>query len=218
MTDMLRRIQRATAYQVQTLGRTRRSDTGSQSAAELCTLTAQSHDDFDINSSHADSSSNSKDQTSASHKKLSAMRRYKSRVTGWKTGVVNFAVCACIVLTINMVVSIWGSAAYKRKVLTEGNCEQTKRLNSGLHVLINILSTILLSGSNYCMQCLSAPTREEVDSAHSARKWLDIGIPSIRNLRRISRPRLVVWVLLGLSTAPLHLLYVDSVSIPVINR
>lgn len=212
MTDMFKRIQRATAYQVQTFGRTRRSDTSSHSAAELYTLTAYSHDDFD-NSTHADNSSDS--QTSALVKRLSPVRRYKSRVTGWKPGVVNFAVCACIVLIINMVVSIWGSAARKGKVLAEGDCQQIKRLNSGLHIIINILSTILLSGSNYCMQCLSAPTREEVNSAHSARKWLDIGIPSIRNLRRISRPRLVVWVLLGLSTAPLHLLYVDIVSIPV---
>jgi hypothetical protein len=212
---MFKRIQRATASQVRTFGRTRSSDTGSQNAAELRTLTAQSHDDFGLNSSHADNSSDSKDQTSALVKRLSPVRRYKSRVTGWKPGVVNFAVCSCVVLIINMVVSIWGSAAYKRKVLTEGNCEQIKRLNSGLHILINILSTILLSGSNYCMQCLSAPTREEVDSAHSTRKWLDVGIPSFRNLRRISRPRLVVWVLLGLSTAPLHLLYVDIVSIHV---
>lgn len=212
---MFKRIQRATAYRVQTFGRTRSSDTGSQNAAELRTLTAQGHDDFDTNSSHADNSSDSKDQTPALVKRVSPVRRYKSRVTGWKPGVINFAICACVVLIINMVVSIWGSAAYKRKVLTEGNCEQIKRLNSGLHVLINILSTILLSGSNYCMQCLSAPTREEVDSAHSTQKWLDVGIPSFRNLRRISRPRLIVWVLLGLSTAPLHLLYVDTISIPV---
>jgi hypothetical protein len=206
MTDMFKRIRRSIAYQVQTFGRTRRSDTASQNAAELHILTAQSHDDFDLNSSQADNFSDSKDQTSALAKRLSTVRRYHSRATGWKPGVINFAVCACVVLIINMVVTIWGSAAYKRKVLAEGKCEQIKRLNSGLHVLINILSTILLSGSNYCMQCLSAPTREEVDSAHSARKWLDVGIPSIRNLRRISRLRVVVWVLLGLSTAPLHLL------------
>lgn len=203
---MFKRIQRSITYHVQTFSRARRSDTASQSTTELHILTAQSHDDFDLNSSQADNFSDSKDQTSALAKRLSSVRHHSSRVTGWKPGVINFAVCACVVLIINLVVSIWGSATYKQKVLTEGNCEQVKRLNSGLHVLINILSTILLSGSNYCMQCLSAPTREEVDSAHSARKWLDIGIPSIRNLRHISRPRLVVWVLLGLSTAPLHLL------------
>ena len=203
---MFKRLQRATAHQVRTLRHTRGGNTGSQNAAELHTLTTQSDDGFDANSSQADNSSDSQNNTSASGKRLSSVRRYKRRVTGWKPGVLNFAVCACIVLIINMVVSIWGSAARKGKVLAEGDCQHIKRLNSGLHIIINILSTILLSGSNYCMQCLSAPTRAEVDSAHSAQTWLDVGIPSFRNLRRISRRRLVVWVLLGLSSAPLHLL------------
>jgi hypothetical protein len=203
---MFKRIQHAAAHQFRSFSRTETSRTGSQNAAELDTLTARMDDDFDTNSSRTNSPSNRKMKSPSVVGGLSTVRHYKSRFTGWKPGVLNFAVCACIVLIINMVVSVWGSAAYKRKVLTEGNCEQIKRLNSGLHVLINVLSTILLSGSNYCMQCLSAPTREEVDRAHSTRKWLDIGIPSIRNLRCISRPRLVVWILLGLSTAPLHLL------------
>ncbi|KAH7392189.1 hypothetical protein DE146DRAFT_661877 [Phaeosphaeria sp. MPI-PUGE-AT-0046c] len=57
------------------------------------------------------------------------------------------------------------------------------------------------------MQCMTAPTRGEVDRAHAARRWLDIGVPSFRNLRRIGRDRLVLWLLLGLSSLPLHLLY-----------
>lgn len=57
------------------------------------------------------------------------------------------------------------------------------------------------------MQCLSAPTRKEIDRAHARGVWLDIGIPSVRNLRYISKRRVLIWALLGLSSLPLHLFY-----------
>lgn len=59
-----------------------------------------------------------------------------------------------------------------------------------------------------CQQCLSSPTRIEVDKAHAQGRWLDIGIPSIRNVRHLSRQRIKLWVLLALSSLPLHLLCV----------
>jgi hypothetical protein len=121
-------------------------------------------------------------------------------------GALHFAVWATIVFLINVTITIWGSTYSKSGVLLEGDCDRVKRLNTGLHVLINVLSTILLSGSNYCMQCLSAPTRSEVDSAHAKGTWLDIGIPSIRNVKHLSRKRTILWVLLALTSLPLHLL------------
>lgn len=131
----------------------------------------------------------------------------KSTFTGWRFGALHFATWAAIVFTINIVVSIWGGVYQKAKgSLSEGDCGDIKNLNRGLHIFINILSTILLSGSNYCMQCLSAPTRTDIDRAHAKRLWLDIGVPSIRNLRHISRRRFWLWLLLGLSSVPLHLL------------
>lgn len=60
------------------------------------------------------------------------------------------------------------------------------------------------------MQVLVCPTRTEVDKAHANASWLDIGIPSLRNLRAISRVRIVMWGIIGLSSFPLHLLYVHS--------
>lgn len=56
------------------------------------------------------------------------------------------------------------------------------------------------------MQCLSAPTRKEVDEAHAKGKWLDIGVPSVRNLTSIPKLRLGMWVGLGLTSLPLHLM------------
>ncbi|KAK2027464.1 hypothetical protein LX32DRAFT_694763 [Colletotrichum zoysiae] len=43
-------------------------------------------------------------------------------------------------------------------LLYDGDCETVKRLDRGLHLLIN-LSTGILSASNFCMQLQAAPTR-----------------------------------------------------------
>ena len=117
---------------------------------------------------------------------------------------------------------IWASARYKVVerigTILDGSCEKTKNLSLWLHLAINALSTILLGASNYCMQCLSSPTRQEVDKAHNQGIWLDIGVPGIRNLRRISRRRLVLWMLLTLSSIPLHLLYNSAVFITLATQ
>ncbi|KAK3899103.1 hypothetical protein C8A05DRAFT_46749 [Staphylotrichum tortipilum] len=47
-------------------------------------------------------------------------------------------------------------------ILFEGSCSRVRTLNTALHVVINALSSVLLAGSNYCMQCLSAPTRSQM--------------------------------------------------------
>ena len=66
------------------------------------------------------------------------------------------------------------------------------------------------------MQRLSAPTREEIDKAHRKGDWLDVAVPSARNLWRINRWRGVGWLLLAISSLPLHLLY-NSVIFTEIN-
>lgn len=68
--------------------------------------------------------------------------------------------------------------------LYDGHCDKVKRLDLWLHLFINVLSTLLLGASNYCMQCLAAPTREDIDKAHGQNGWMDVGVPSVRNLRR----------------------------------
>lgn len=77
-------------------------------------------------------------------------------------------------------------------------------------MLINILSTILLGASNYCMQRISAPTRKDIDSARAQGKMVDIGVLSIRNLLRIGGKRRILYTVLTLSSLPLHLLYVST--------
>jgi hypothetical protein len=49
---------------------------------------------------------------------------------------------------------------------TKGETKQITTISMAYHVLINILSTILLTSTNYAMQILCAPTRREVEKAH----------------------------------------------------
>lgn len=84
-------------------------------------------------------------------KKTLVQRLLGDRFTGWRFGVLHFAVWATIVFIINLTVTIWGSTQRESGILLDGDCDRVKNLNTALHVLINVLSTILLSGSNYCM-------------------------------------------------------------------
>ena len=61
------------------------------------------------------------------------------------------------------------------------------------------------------MQRLSTPTRTEVDLAHAKRNWLDIGVPSPKNLGYIQRSRAALWLVLAVSSLPLHLFYNSAV-------
>lgn len=88
--------------------------------------------------------------------------------------------------------------------LHQGDCKQVKMFGTGAHVCINILSTLLLGASNLCMQLLVAPTRKEIDLAHRKKIWLDIGIPSWRNLSNIKPSRKWLFFTLMISSVPLH--------------
>lgn len=127
---------------------------------------------------------------------------------------------ACItvtssVLLLNLTLAIFAATSLSAEGDTgittayEGDCTVAARSTTGLHLLVNILSSLLLGASNYCMQRLVAPTRKEIDKAHAKKKWLDIGMPSVRNLASISKGRVAIWVLLGLSSIPLHFVYGD---------
>ena len=80
-----------------------------------------------------------------------------------------------------------------------------------MHLVIDVLSALLLRASNMCMQLLAAPTRPEIHRAHNDFYRLDIRVPSNRNLEYISRERLIVWVILGLSSVPLRFLLVNDI-------
>lgn len=163
-----------------------------------------------------EASTNCTEPTDGLHKQVSVERKgflKKAQcLNGWRMGLALCAATACTVVMINLVLAVWALSKYGLNkggigTIQEGNCKTTRRLSLWLHLVINVLSTLLLGASNYCMQCLASPTRDEVDRAHRQNTWLDIGVPSVRNLTRISRYRIILWWLLIICGVPLHLFY-----------
>ena len=134
-------------------------------------------------------------------------------LTGWRFGVFLSLLCVTLTCIFNVAVTIWAwqrsqnSGVFDAIPLFGGNCKKIRKMNVWFHLIINVLGTLLLCASNYCMQVLSAPSREELVVAHAKRRWLHIGVPSLRNLRHIDRKRAVIWIILLVSSMPLHLIF-----------
>jgi hypothetical protein len=130
----------------------------------------------------------------------------------WRSGLYAGLYASILVLLSNVALLLTGLVAHHGDVskgvrtIVKGDVRHTTFTSTTYHVLINVLSTILLTSSNYTMQILCAPTRDDINRAHARGKWLEIGIMSVHNLRHIGGKRVVIWSLLAFSSAPLHLL------------
>ncbi|KAH7141569.1 hypothetical protein B0J13DRAFT_637349, partial [Dactylonectria estremocensis] len=146
--------------------------------------------------------------------------------SGWRSGLARCTAAAGIVTAINiafLVVAIprlgMSTSGGSEGALFSGDCKRAKQLSIWLHLAINILATVLLAAGNYTQQVLTAPTRHEIDLAHSQRKWLDIGVSSLHNLRQISGKRVTAWIVLALTSVPIHLFYNSVISFETgVNR
>ncbi|CEL10186.1 hypothetical protein ASPCAL13310 [Aspergillus calidoustus] len=135
----------------------------------------------------------------------------------WIRGVHICAALSSSVLLVNLILLIIAIVLSRRiddnaglssgDVIYDGSCSISKRWDTALHLLINVLSTTIIAASNYTMQTLVAPSREEVDRAHGKGQWLDIGTPSTRNLFVVGSYRVWLWVVLLVTATPFHLLY-----------
>ena len=130
-------------------------------------------------------------------------------LTGWRATVAINIIIVFVVWLVNLIFLIYSVARFSIHdglgILYTGNCGKVRRLTLTAHLFINLLSTIMLSASNYTMQVLAAPTRREVDVVHARRKWLDVGIQSVGNFVHIDPRRTALWFLLAASSVPLHL-------------
>lgn len=140
----------------------------------------------------------------------SIIRRWKALSSGWRGGLFFAVIKSTFVLLLNIAVAIVAASKWGLKdniaTMYKGNCDKASWITIFLGLLINIVSSVLLGASNYCMQRLAAPNRKEVDAAHAKKVWLDIGMGSIRNLGYISKGQVLLWALIGLSSVPLHFL------------
>lgn len=135
---------------------------------------------------------------------------------GWRrSGIVNIVLVSalgCILLVILITCIIQTEAPFKNAaIFYEGQCDTTPRINLALHLVINIISSAVLASSNFFMQVLNAPSREEIDKAHLYLTTLEIGIPSVKNLRFVSTFKRCLWLLFFLTSFPIHLLFNSTV-------
>ncbi|KAJ7934369.1 hypothetical protein B0H13DRAFT_1591673 [Mycena leptocephala] len=131
---------------------------------------------------------------------------------------------SALVLVANVAGTAWAVVAFppdRRGIGTFllGDCTRVARISTALHVLLNVLSTLLLGAGSYCMQLLASPTRREADDAHTRGAALDIGVPSIKNLRHIDWRRVLGWSVIAVTATPLNLFWNSTIftSLPVVS-
>lgn len=132
---------------------------------------------------------------------------WNDRFHGWRSGIAGFTILASIVLMLNISALAWTATHLDDghyATLAVSSYENISNLSGRVHCGINILSTALLAGSNYCMQCLSSPTRAEVDAAHARGSYLNIGTLSWRNVLASRKRRICLLSLLTLSSVVMH--------------
>ncbi|RMJ18109.1 hypothetical protein CDV36_002190 [Fusarium kuroshium] len=150
----------------------------------------------------------------SSQKPLTARPEKKQLFGGWRTGLAISTSAAAFVTIANIVfLGVVGARVNANGgALWTGDCKTAKEYSLWLHLAINALATVLLGAGNYTQQVLTGPTRQEIDQAHDKRQWLDIGVSSLHNLTKISIKRVAAWIVLALSSLPIHLLYNSVVS------
>lgn len=136
---------------------------------------------------------------------------WKRKVAGWRGGLLINTMLTGLILLVHTAFLIWTTARFGgwRAVenLYQGRCDVAERLSDVSHAFINILSCVLLGAANYAMQILAAPTRNEIDKAHSYGISLDVGVQSMRNIRFFGNSRIALWIAVSLSSITLHLVY-----------
>ncbi|KAL5384274.1 hypothetical protein DPSP01_005420 [Paraphaeosphaeria sporulosa] len=137
---------------------------------------------------------------------------FQAHFGGLKRTLRLFLAVAIVVLVVNVSWLVYAKTHYSGiasgfGTIQRGDCNVAKSTNTWLHLLINVLSTSLLTGSNAFMSAYCCPSRKEVDKAHARRKWLHVGILSLRNLSKIAKRKSLVVLLLCVSSVPFHLLY-----------
>lgn len=134
---------------------------------------------------------------------------------GWRKAAATNTIIvflAAVLLVILLAVSWAKSAGLHGNVFVyQGDCGRSRVIDIMLHLIINIVSSLVLASSNFFVQILSSPTRDEVDKAHASKRALQIGNTSIMTFFRLSMFKKVFLVLFLLSSLPFHLFFNGSV-------
>lgn len=99
------------------------------------------------------------------------------------------------------------SSIFGTTVISRGDCNRVSRINLVLHGVVNGIAILVLASSNFFMQVLCSPTRADIDRAHSKNHYLEIGAQSVKNLFFLPKVKSVLWLLLAVTSVPLHLYF-----------
>ncbi|KAF9696725.1 hypothetical protein EKO04_005443 [Ascochyta lentis] len=136
---------------------------------------------------------------------------YDNFIAGWRAGLLRAFLFSLAALVLNISVFLWLLLEYGpvrgTGLIRTSNCNEVGKMETGIKVGLNIISTLILGASTYAMQGTTAPTREEVDCAHAKGKWLEIGTQSWRNLIYVSKRHASIWSVLAVTSLLLHLVF-----------
>ncbi|WYZ41901.1 hypothetical protein EsH8_V_000796 [Colletotrichum jinshuiense] len=131
--------------------------------------------------------------------------------SGWRAGIalniiIGFLILIVAIVCLVLALVVVGMVRGESKIY-KGSCATADQVKIGLFVAINVVTIVLLAAANYVFQVLSSPTRIEMEMAHDGRRWVDFGIPSFRNLRFISKPRVVMTAIIMLAAVSTQVIY-----------
>ncbi|KAI1776297.1 hypothetical protein F4818DRAFT_413614 [Hypoxylon cercidicola] len=142
---------------------------------------------------------------------------HRGNSTGWKRAAkINCIILVCmsiILMGLLIAAACYNDSFQGALFLYNGTCDggSVSQINTALHLLINVFSTLVLASSNFFMQVLNSPSREEINAAHLKSSWLEIGVPSIQNIPHVSKFKTWCWTVLLLSSIPIHLLFNSAI-------
>ena len=140
-----------------------------------------------------------------SHPRSAALFYWRRHFRRLSRKLLMFSLIGCAVFIFNLSWLVHAIVNYRIKggygTIQAGDCRSVKRINTWLHLLINVLSTFLLAGCGARMAIYSCPSRAEVDEAHNKRRWLHIDTLSFRKLTGIAKRKSFIVLVLSLSSA-----------------
>lgn len=120
----------------------------------------------------------------------------RKMMMGWRAGITLIILLSAIILLVAIVCVVLAASKSllqpHHSAVLAMKCDVVGQIDQGVGALVNILSFFFIVSATYVSQVLLSPTREEVNTAHQEFHWLDIGIPSLKNLTKVSGLRAAV--------------------------
>jgi hypothetical protein len=117
-------------------------------------------------------------------------------LTGWRGGVTLNIMLATPILIASVTCIALAATSDRLQghdtIISTGSCDSISATDQALQAVGNILGVFFIAGASYVSQVLVSPTREEVAAAHAKSRWVDIGVPSLRNMAAISIGRAIL--------------------------